>query len=80
MAGLIECRIVLVPNCLAQVPKCLGADLSRCRSVSYRCRNVLVPICPGAEVSRILVYTRTNAGRTLCVYVKLYFYVHKTTD
>ena len=41
-------RTVLVPKCLIQVPKCPGAELSRCRSV-------LVPNCPGAEVSSIQV-------------------------
>ena len=28
-----KCRIVRVPKCLTQVPKCPGAELSRCRSV-----------------------------------------------
>ena len=32
-AELSGCRTVLVPKCLTQVPKCPGAELSRCRSV-----------------------------------------------
>ena len=43
-----------VPICLIEVPNCPGADLSWYRNVSHRCRSVLAPICPGAEVSRIL--------------------------
>ena len=30
-----RCRIVRVPKCLTQVPKCPGAELSRCRSVQH---------------------------------------------
>jgi hypothetical protein len=44
-----------VPICLIEVPNCPGADLSWYRNVSHRCRSVLMPICPSAEVSRILV-------------------------
>ena len=40
--------------CPIEVPNYPGADLSWYRNVSHRCRSVLVPICPGAEVSRIL--------------------------
>jgi hypothetical protein len=44
--------------CLIGVPNCPGADLSWYRNVSHRCRSVLVPICPGAEVSSIVDYCK----------------------
>ena len=42
-----------MPICLFEVPNCPGADLSWYRNDPHRCQSVLVPICPGAEVSRI---------------------------
>jgi hypothetical protein len=50
---LLKIFSIWLAHALERVPNCPGADLSWYRNVSHRCRSVLVPICPGAEVFRI---------------------------